>query len=272
MSSPTHLDQPTQVAANESELAAGVARADRGRVDAILKVAPIVVPYIILAVLVAVYGSVGHSVFTLEQLNIQSAAVMTLLLVASGQTIVILLGGIDLSVGGVVSLTTALVATRLDGHGLGFAAWLAAILLDRARDRRSQRPARLAAPAPAVHRHARHLVGVERRRVVDPPDRGRQRPRAAHRRRERDDALARDAGPDGRRARALLGVVQAHPCRLRHPRHGLERELRLSLGRPDGAHDHDRVCPVGALRDAGRAVPDDADCVRVAHASATTTS
>ena len=129
MSSPTHLDQPTQVAANESELAAGVARADRGRVDAILKVAPIVVPYIILAVLVAVYGSVGHSVFTLEQLNIQSAAVMTLLLVASGQTIVILLGGIDLSVGGVVSLTTALVATRLDGHGLGFAAWLAAILL-----------------------------------------------------------------------------------------------------------------------------------------------
>jgi ribose transport system permease protein len=129
VSSPTHLDQPTQVAANQSELAAGVGRADRGRVDAILKVAPIVVPYMILAVLVAVYGGVGHSVFTLEQLNIQSAAVMTLLLVATGETIVILLGGIDLSVGGVVSLTTALVATRLGGHGLGFAAWLAAIIV-----------------------------------------------------------------------------------------------------------------------------------------------
>jgi ribose transport system permease protein len=129
VSSPTHLDQPTQVAGNESELAAGVARGERGRVDAVLKVAPIVVPYLILAVLVAVYGSVGHSVFTLEQLNIQSAAVMTLLLVATGETIVILLGGIDLSVGGVVSLTTALVATRLSGHGFGFAAWLAAIIV-----------------------------------------------------------------------------------------------------------------------------------------------
>jgi ribose transport system permease protein len=125
----THLDQPSQVALSESELAAGVGRRDRGRVDAILKLAPIVVPYLILAVLVAVYGGVGHSVFTREQLNIQSAAVMTLLLVATGETIVILLGGIDLSVGGVVSLTTALVATRLDGHGLGFAAWLAVILL-----------------------------------------------------------------------------------------------------------------------------------------------
>jgi ribose transport system permease protein len=128
VSSPTHLDPPTQVAANESELAAGVARGDRGRVDAALKVAPIVVPYMILAALVAVYGGVGHSVFTLEQLNIQSTAVMTLLLVATGETIVILLGGIDLSVGGVVSLTTALVATRLGGHGFGFAAWLAAII------------------------------------------------------------------------------------------------------------------------------------------------
>ena len=54
---------------------------------------------------------------------------MTLLLVAAGQTIVIILGGIDLSVGGVVSLTTALAATRLDGDGLAVALWLAAIVL-----------------------------------------------------------------------------------------------------------------------------------------------
>ena len=125
----THLDNPAQVAVPESELAAGVARGDRRRVDAALKLAPIVVPYAMLLVLVAIYGSVGSSVLTLQELNIQAAAVMTLLLVAAGQTIVILLGGIDLSVGGILSLTTALAATRLDGHGIGLAAWLAAVVL-----------------------------------------------------------------------------------------------------------------------------------------------
>jgi ribose transport system permease protein len=123
------LDSPATVVAPEIEVASGVARSDRRRVDAALKVAPIVVPYAMLVVLVVIYGSVGNSVFTLEELNIQAAAVMTLLLVAAGQTIVILLGGIDLSVGGVVSLTTALAATRLGGHGLGIALWLAAIVL-----------------------------------------------------------------------------------------------------------------------------------------------
>ena len=125
----TQLDQTSEVVLPDAELAAGVRRGDRGRVNAVLKLAPIVVPYAILLALIAIYGGVGHSVFTREELNIQSAAVMTLLLVATGETIVILLGGIDLSVGGVVSLTTALVATRLDGHGLGFAMWLAAIVL-----------------------------------------------------------------------------------------------------------------------------------------------
>ena len=98
--------------------------------DAALGLAPIVVPYAMLLVLVAIYGSVGSSVLTLQELNIQAAAVMTLLLVAAGQTIVILLGGhLDLSVGGIVSLTTALAATRLGGHGIGVAAWLAAVVL-----------------------------------------------------------------------------------------------------------------------------------------------
>jgi ribose transport system permease protein len=124
-----HLDQPSHVAASEAELAAGVARGERRRVEALVKFAPIVVPYTMLLVLVAVYGAVGTSVFTREQLNIQAAAVMTLLLVATGETIVILLGGIDLSVGGIVSLTTALTATRLDGRGVGLAAWLVAIVL-----------------------------------------------------------------------------------------------------------------------------------------------
>jgi ribose transport system permease protein len=91
-------------------------RPARSPQDVALRLAPIAVPYLILAVLIGIYGSVGDGVFTLSELNIQSAAILTLLLVATGQTIVILLGGIDLSVGGVVSLATALAATRF-GHG-----------------------------------------------------------------------------------------------------------------------------------------------------------
>ena len=39
---------------------------------------------------------------------------MTLILIATGQTIVVMRGGIDLSVGGILSLTTAICATRGD--------------------------------------------------------------------------------------------------------------------------------------------------------------
>ena len=46
-----------------------------------------------LAVLVAIYGSLRDGVFTLEELNIDTAAAMTLLLAATGQTIVLLRGG-----------------------------------------------------------------------------------------------------------------------------------------------------------------------------------
>ena len=42
-------------------------------------------------------------VFTLDELNLDTAAAMTLLLAATGQTIVLLRGGIDLSIGGMIS-------------------------------------------------------------------------------------------------------------------------------------------------------------------------
>ena len=84
----------------------------------LVKYAPLVVPWLILAVLYTVYSSLQPCVFSRAELNIETAATLTLLLVATGQTIVILLGGIDLSVGGIVSVTTALAATRF-GHGGG---------------------------------------------------------------------------------------------------------------------------------------------------------
>jgi ribose transport system permease protein len=67
-------------------------------------------------------------VLTREELNLDSVATLTLLLVATGQMLVILLGGIDLSVGGVVSVTTALAATQFGGGGSGMLLWAVAIV------------------------------------------------------------------------------------------------------------------------------------------------
>jgi ribose transport system permease protein len=94
-----------------------------------LRAAPITVPYLMLAALIAIYTSVQSGAFSRSELNIQSAATMTLLLVATGQSIVILLGGIDLSVGGVVSLSTSLAATHFGHGGAGMAGWIPLIVL-----------------------------------------------------------------------------------------------------------------------------------------------
>ena len=65
-----------------------------------------------LALIVAIYGSLQTGVFTLDELNLDTAAAMTLILAATGQTIVLLRGGIDLSIGGMISLGTVIAATR----------------------------------------------------------------------------------------------------------------------------------------------------------------
>ena len=91
---------------------------------------------------------------------------MTLMLAATGQTIVLLRGGIDLSIGGMISLGTVIAATQFgDDAGqrralvgssssrIGFAVGA----LNGAAD--------LGAEAAALPRHARHLVDPQRRRA-----------------------------------------------------------------------------------------------------------
>jgi ribose transport system permease protein len=117
-----------------AELAAPVAApgtAGRRRVPigaTAIKHAPLVVPWLILAVLFAVYSSLQPGVFSRDELNVETAATLTLLLVATGQTIVILLGGIDLSVGGIVSVATAIAATRFGDGGATMLLWALAIV------------------------------------------------------------------------------------------------------------------------------------------------
>ena len=218
-------------------MATGVARGDRRRVDAALKVAPIVVPYVMLLVLVARSTAASATPSSrCEELNIQAAAVMTLLLVAAGQTIVILLGGIDLSVGGVVSLTTALAATRLDGARPRVSpAWLAAIVL--------LGPALGALNGLLVSRLRLQpfIVTLATWSVWSGvalwilPTEGGTIPQKLIDFAKRERALPGDPGLADPRARRVLGLVQADAHGDRDHGDRLERELRVPVRGADPA-------------------------------------
>jgi ribose transport system permease protein len=90
--------------------------------------APFLVACLMLLVIVAIYGGYQAGVFTLDELNLDTAAAMTLMLAATGQTIVLMRGGIDLSIGGMISLGTVIAATRFGDDAGSVALWSAAIL------------------------------------------------------------------------------------------------------------------------------------------------
>jgi len=83
---------------------------------------------LMLVVIVAIYGSYQSGVFTLDELNLDTAAAMTLMLAGTGQTIVLLRGGIDLSIGGMISLCTVIAATRFTDDPGTVVLWSLAIL------------------------------------------------------------------------------------------------------------------------------------------------
>lgn len=75
-------------------------------------------PYVGLALVLALWFVKRPQAFTVLNLNTQVLSAMTLALAATAQTVVILSGGIDLSIAGVMSLTTAVFATRgVESHG-----------------------------------------------------------------------------------------------------------------------------------------------------------
>lgn len=86
-----------------------------------------VVPYLILAILIAWLGLLTPASLSGEQLSLTIDQSLVLVLVAVGQTIVLLSGGIDLSVGGVISVTSAVAATHLTSEGRVI--WVSLLLL-----------------------------------------------------------------------------------------------------------------------------------------------
>ena len=85
-------------------------------------------PLLVLLALGVAIGIMRPGTFAIDQINIKVAAAMTLVLIATGETIVMTRGGIDLSVGGILSLTTAICATRGDPGLDGSIFWIGFVL------------------------------------------------------------------------------------------------------------------------------------------------
>jgi ribose transport system permease protein len=85
-----------------------------------------IIPYVLLVVLVAMLGSLEPASLSVDATTRIVDISVVLILVAIGQTIVLFTGGIDLSVGGVISLVTAIGATKMASTA---DAWLVAFAL-----------------------------------------------------------------------------------------------------------------------------------------------
>ncbi len=85
-----------------------------------------VIPYALLAVLVFMLGVLEPASFSVDATTRIVDISVVLILAGIGQTVVLLTGGIDLSVGGVISLVTAIGATRMAS---ATDAWVVAALL-----------------------------------------------------------------------------------------------------------------------------------------------
>ncbi len=86
-------------------------------------------PLLVLVLLALAIGIMRPTTFAPDQLNIKVAAAMTLILIAAGETIVVTRGGIDLSIGGILSLTTAICATRGDPGLAESIVWIGLVLV-----------------------------------------------------------------------------------------------------------------------------------------------
>jgi ribose transport system permease protein len=92
-------------------------------------VATSLMPYLYCAVLVLTISALNPGlIFGPGSLDIRATAVLPLALVAFGQTLAVFTRGTDLAVGGVLSVATALLATRMTGTGLTLVAELLAVV------------------------------------------------------------------------------------------------------------------------------------------------
>ncbi|MCI8591959.1 MAG: ABC transporter permease [Lachnospiraceae bacterium] len=74
------------------------------------------IPYVMFVIMFAVMGVLNSSTLTLRYIANKMDAAFSLILCAAGQTLVLLTGGFDLSVGGVICMTNSLSASRMQDN------------------------------------------------------------------------------------------------------------------------------------------------------------
>lgn len=87
------------------------------------------VPYLILIFLAVAVVSLNPKLFSLQVLETKLNNGLPLLFATTAQALVILTGGIDLSIGGVLSVGTAIAATQMDSTWQSIALWTCIILM-----------------------------------------------------------------------------------------------------------------------------------------------
>lgn len=95
-----------------------------------LRLTPLeLVPLAILVGMIGTILTISPGLAQWSGVETKSNAAMTLILAATGQTFAILVGGIDLSIGGIISVTNSLAVTQMTNDPLNVIFWVVAILL-----------------------------------------------------------------------------------------------------------------------------------------------
>jgi ribose transport system permease protein len=79
-----------------------------------------IAPWVFSVIMFVIYALLQPAVLDISSLGLIAITVLILAVVGTGQTIVVLTGGIDLSVGGMMSLGTAILATRMHESSIAF--------------------------------------------------------------------------------------------------------------------------------------------------------
>lgn len=87
------------------------------------------IPYCMLLLIIVVMGILNANTFSARYLANKCDSAFSLILVAVGQTFVLLTGGFDLSVGGILCITNCLAATRMENTAGSMLFWSFACLL-----------------------------------------------------------------------------------------------------------------------------------------------
>lgn len=87
------------------------------------------IPYLMLFIMVIVMGVLNPKTFSMRWMANKSDAALSLILVAIGQTFVLLTGGFDLSVGGVICVTNCLAASHMQNTVGSMLLWAVVCLL-----------------------------------------------------------------------------------------------------------------------------------------------